>query len=157
MFCIALRGAGEVKIPMFKLTYSLVLTFLGSLPFIMLAMLSVFPLKLTSMYDLDFIASIYSLVIICFIAGSHWGIFLKKSSARLNLFLLSNAITLIIFFGFLILTTLYFILLSVIIFIFLFLIDFYIFKKNMTSIEYLKIRFFVTTLVILSLLILFLI
>ena len=88
MFCIALRGAGEVKIPMFKLTYSLVLTLLGSLPFIMLAMLSIFPLKLTSMYDLDFIASIYSLVIICFIAGSHWGIFLKKSSLEISFFII---------------------------------------------------------------------
>jgi hypothetical protein len=139
---------------MFKLNLSNVLIFFGSFPFILFSILSVFSFDSLLGYNLDYLVSLYALVIACFVCGSYWGIFLNNQKIKINLFILSNILTLILYFGFLIMANSQFILLAIFVFIFLLLIDFYIFKTNVTDLNYIRTRFFVTTLVVMALIIL---
>lgn len=154
MFCIAQRDAEEIRGLMFKLNLSNILIFFGSFPFILLSLLSVLNFDSFLGYNLDYLASLYALVIACFVCGSYWGIFLNNQKIKINLFILSNILTLILFFGFLILANSQFILLAIFVFIFLLLVDIYIFKTNVTDLNYIRTRFCVTTLVVIALIIL---
>ena len=154
MFCIAQKDAEEIRGLMFKLNLSNILIFFGSFPFILLSVLSVLTFDSFLGYNLDYLASLYSLVIACFICGSYWRIFLNNQKIKINLFILSNILTLILFFGFLILTNSQFILLAIFVFIFLLLVDIYIFKINVTDLNYIRTRLCVTTLVVMALIIL---
>ena len=77
----------------FSLNYYLqtsnILIFFGSFPFILLSLLSVLTFDSFLSYNLDYLASLYALVIACFICGSYWGIFLNNQKIKINLFIFS--------------------------------------------------------------------
>jgi len=154
MFYIVPKDAEEIKRLMIKLYLSNVLIFLGSIPFIFLSILGLNSLDSFLGYNLEYLASIYSLIISCFICGSHWGIYLNNQKIKINLFVISNILTLILFFSFLVMPNSIFILLAAFIFSILLLIDIYIFKNDVTDFNYIRSRFFITTLVIVALVIL---
>ena len=154
MFYIVPKDVEEIKRLMIKLYLSNVLIFLGSIPFIFLSILGLNSLDSFLGYNLEYLASIYSLIISCFICGSHWGIYLNNQKIKINLFVISNILTLILFFSFLVMPNSKFILLAAFIFSILLLIDIYIFKNDVTDFNYIRSRFFITTLVIVSLVIL---
>lgn len=74
----------------------------GTIPFVACALLPIMGIRaIPPLGNLDALASSYGLAIICFVAGTHWGQFLSGRSANsLNLFVISNVIFLITWFGF---------------------------------------------------------
>lgn len=132
---------------MYKEDLPYLLIFLGSIPFIFLSFLKLFNYQEFFQIEINFILSIYSLSIISFICGSHWGIFLSNSNLGINLFLLSNFLTILSFIGFLILEERNYFFLQILILIILLLIDVYIFRKKITQKKYVNTRILVTSLV----------
>ena len=153
MFYIVPKGAEEIEKIMFKINTSNILILMGSIPFIFFVALSFFSLDNFFNYSINYLASIYSIIIISFISGTHWGIFLNNK-IPINLFASSNIVTITVYFSFLTLDNFYFTLISIISFISLLLFDFYIYKQAITLIDYFAIRFFVSMIVIFSLLVL---
>lgn len=132
---------------MYKEDLPYLLIFLGSIPFIFFSFLKLFNYQEFFQIEINFILSIYSLSIISFICGSHWGIFLSNSNLGFNLFLLSNFLTILSFIGFLLLEERNYFFLQILILIILLLIDVYIFKKKITQKKYVNTRILVTFLV----------
>ena len=130
-----------------------ILIFLGSIPFVFFSFLRIISLEEFFYFDINYILSIYSLSIISFICGSHWGLFLTNNALKINLFFLSNLLTISSFFGILFLKMNYFFLLQILIFIILLLIDFYIYRQNITQLKYIYSRVIITILVVLCLII----
>ena len=130
-----------------------ILIFLGSIPFVFFSFLRIISLEEFFYLDVNYILSIYSLSIISFICGSHWGLFLTNNSLKINLFFLSNLLTISSFFGILFLKMNYFFLLQILILIILLLIDFYIYRQNITQLKYIYSRVIITILVVLCLII----
>ncbi len=132
---------------MYKKDLPYILIFLGSIPFIFFSFLKLFNYQEFFQIEINFILSIYSLSIISFICGSHWGIFLSNSNLGINLFLLSNFLTILSFIGFLLLEERNYFFLQILILIILLLIDVYIFRKKITQKKYVNTRILVTFLV----------
>lgn len=132
---------------MYKEDLPYILIFLGSIPFIFFSFLKLFNYQEFFQIEINFILSIYSLSIISFICGSHWGIFLSNSNLGINLFLLSNFLTILSFIGFLLLEERSYFFLQILILIILLLIDVYIFRKKITQKKYVNTRILVTFLV----------
>lgn len=132
---------------MYKEDLPYLLIFLGSIPFIFFSFLKLFNYQEFFQIEINFILSIYSLSIISFICGSHWGIFLSNSNLGINLFLLSNFLTILSFIGFLLLEERNYFFLQILILIILLLIDVYIFRKKITQKKYVNTRILVTFLV----------
>lgn len=132
---------------MYKEDLPYILIFLGSIPFIFFSFLKLFNYQEFFQIEINFILSIYSLSIISFICGSHWGIFLSNRNLGINLFLLSNFLTILSFIGFLILEERNYFFLQILILIILLLIDVYIFRKKITQKKYVNTRILVTFLV----------
>ena len=130
-----------------------ILIFLGSIPFVFFSFLRIISLEEFFYLDINYILSIYSLSIISFICGSHWGLFLTNNTLKINLFFLSNLLTISSFFGILFLKMNYFFLLQILILIILLLIDFYIYRQNITQLKYIYSRVIITILVVLCLII----
>jgi len=130
-----------------------ILIFLGSTPFVFFSFLRIISLEEFFYLDINYILSIYSLSIISFICGSHWGLFLTNNTLKINLFFLSNLLTISSFFGILFLKMNYFFLLQILILIILLLIDFYIYRQNITQLKYIYSRVIITILVVLCLII----
>ena len=130
-----------------------ILIFLGSIPFVFFSFLRMISLEEFFYFDINYILSIYSLSIISFICGSHWGLFLTNNTLKINLFFLSNLLTISSFFGILFLKMNYFFLLQILILIILLLIDFYIYRQNITQLKYIYSRVIITILVVLCLII----
>ena len=130
-----------------------ILIFLGSIPFVFFSFLRIISLEEFFYLDINYILSIYSLSIISFICGSHWGLFLTNNTLKINLFFLSNFLTISSFFGILFLKINYFFLLQILILIILLLIDFYIYRQNITQLKYIYSRILITTLVVICLII----
>lgn len=130
-----------------------ILIFLGSIPFVFFSFLRIISLEEFFYFDINYILSIYSLLIISFICGSHWGLFLTNNTLKINLFFLSNFFTILSFFGILFLKVNYFFLLQILILIILLLIDFYIYRQNITQLKYIYSRIIITTLVVICLVI----
>lgn len=147
-FFIVLKGAEEIKKIMYKKFLPQILISSGSIPFILLAILNLLSYEKFLSIDLDYIFSIYSLSIVCFISGSHWGLFLSNRNLRINLFFFSNIITLLCFFGILFLKINYFLYLQIINFFILLLVDYYICRKNIVSKDYFKFRFIISFFVV---------
>jgi hypothetical protein len=125
-----------------------ILPYAGALPFIGCAVLQLigiteFPLA----GDLKSVASSYGLTIVSFMAGIHWGQYLEGRRARVNLLITSNAVTLMAWFGFLLLSTLAFSLLLAALFSAVYLID----RQLHPQSDYLTTRRNVTLLVAASL------
>lgn len=132
---------------MYKEDLPYILIFLGSIPFIFFSFLKLFNYQEFFQIEINFILSIYSLSIISFICGSHWGIFLSNRNLGINLFLLSNFLTILSFIGFLLLEERNYFFLQILILIILLLIDVYIFRKKITQKKYVNTRILVTFLV----------
>ena len=130
-----------------------ILIFLGSIPFVFFSFLRIISLEEFFYFDINYILSIYSLLIISFICGSHWGLFLTNNTLKINLFFLSNLLTISSFFGILFLKMNYFFLLQILILIILLLIDFYIYRQNITQLKYIYSRMLITILVVICLII----
>ena len=130
-----------------------ILIFLGSIPFVFFSFLRIISLEEFFYLDINYILSIYSLSIISFICGSHWGLFLTNNTLKINLFFLSNFLTISSFFGILFLKMNYFFLLQILILIILLLIDFYIYRQNITQLKYIYSRMIITILVVICLII----
>ena len=128
-----------------------ILIFLGSIPFVFFSFLRIISLEEFLYLDVNYILSIYSLSIISFICGSHWGLFLTNNTLKINLFFLSNFLTISSFFGILFLKMNYFFLLQILILIILLLIDFYIYRQNITQLKYIYSRIIITNLVVICL------
>ena len=131
-----------------KKNLAYILICLGSIPFIFFAFLRILSYEKFFHLDVNYILAIYSLSIISFICGSHWGIFLTNNTLKINLFFLSNFLTISSFVGILFLMINYFFLLQILILIILLLIDFYIYRQSITQKNYLYFRILITTLVI---------
>ena len=153
MFYIALKDAEEIKRLMIKLNLSNALIALGSIPFVLLSILGLNSLDSFLGYNLEYLASLYTLIITCFICGTHWGIYLNNQKIKINLFFLSNFLTISSFFGILFLKINYFFLLQILILVILLLIDFYIYRQNITQLKYIYSRTLITTLVVICLII----
>tara|TARA_Y100001933_G_scaffold155735_1_gene153957 strand:- start:6290 stop:6718 length:429 start_codon:yes stop_codon:yes gene_type:complete len=136
-----------------KKNLAYILISLGSIPFIFFAFLRILSFEKFFNLDINYILAIYSLSIISFICGSHWGIFLTNNNLKVNLFFLSNFLTISSFFGILFLITNYFFLLQILILIALLLIDYYTYKQNITQKKYFYFRVLITTLVAVCLII----
>jgi hypothetical protein len=74
----------------------------GTIPFIAGALLPLLGYgSLPYLGPLDELVASYGLAIVCFLAGTHWGSYLSGSSAgSLNLFVISNAIFLAVWFAY---------------------------------------------------------
>jgi hypothetical protein len=74
----------------------------GTLPFMACALLPLLGYdSIGRLGPLDEVVASYGLAIVCFLAGSHWGIFLSGRSAdSLNLFIISNIIFLAAWFAY---------------------------------------------------------
>ena len=136
-----------------KKNLAYILISLGSIPFIFFSFLRILSFEKFFNLDINYILAIYSLSIISFICGSHWGIFLTNNNLKVNLFFLSNFLTISSFFGILFLITNYFFLLQILILIALLLIDYYTYKQNITQKKYFYFRVLITTLVVVCLII----
>ena len=125
-----------------------ILIYLGSIPFVFFSFLRIVSLEDFFYLDINYILSIYSLSIISFICGSHWGIFLTNNTLKINLFIFSNLLTILSFSGILFLKIDYFFLLQVLILVALLVIDLYIYRQNITLKKYINSRIFITIIVV---------
>lgn len=76
-----------------KQTLAQILTYAGALPFIGATFASIFHLDFLDL-NYPYMVITYGVVIVSFISGIHWGVYLFKD-APINLFIHSNVITLI--------------------------------------------------------------
>ncbi len=132
------------------------LTFAGTLPFIGCAILITLGIDaIIGLGETVTILAVYGLVIATFMAGAHWGNHLALNdnnpwTARLPL--LSNIIALVLWLGFLSLSTGGFIWLLIIAFMALLFIDYNLNADQVISARYFKVRKYVTLIVVISLL-----
>ncbi|MES1964460.1 DUF3429 domain-containing protein [Psychrobacter sp. AH5] len=133
------------------------LTFAGTIPFIACAILITLGVdSILALGSTRYILATYGLVIATFMAGAQWGNHLALAddnpwASRLPI--LSNIITLILWFGFLLLSTAAFIGLLMVGFISLLLIDYSLNKASIITAKYFSVRKYVTLIVVISLLI----
>jgi len=138
-----------------KIKLYTILTYAGTLPFISCAILPYANLpNLPFLGSFDRIAAVYALVIVSFMAGTHWGNYLvMEDESPINLFLSSNVVAIVAWLVFLstgIEATLW---VSVIAFLFLLWVDHKLFKANLITRYYFIIRCNATVIVVVSLLI----
>lgn len=134
------------------------LAYLGSLPFVISALLMHFGTQhIAVLGDVTFIASSYALVIVVFMSGIHWGNYLSdKNSNTINLLLISNVITVLSWLVFLTITSPYVFLFYALAFCILLIIDMKLFKQEVLTKKYFITRCFVTFIVVTSLIIMML-
>ena len=119
----------------------------GATPFILLTALAAYNIEY-NYFEPKVALKSYALAIGSFVSGSHWGIYIVRSSP-INLLVTSNICTLI-FWGVFINFENYELFFSVI-FLLLLLVDFLLYKSTIISINYLKIRAIITVIVVLCL------
>lgn len=145
----------------------ILLMYLGALPFVAGALLSLLPMDSLSINTLDMLpwqnavkyaVSLYALVIVVFMAGVLWGLMLSaKASASFSQanFLISNVITLAPWFVYLMVPdSSTFLLVTAFAFLWLLTIDKKLFKQQLITKNYYRARKWVSAIVVLSLLIL---
>ena len=132
------------------------LAYLGCLPFIIAAIF--FSAKLQFMsatFSATFFENIiksYGLVIVSFMAGVNWGQYLTfKKKPKLNLFLISNIITLLCWFSFFLISSSGFFLNLIFSFLSLLAIDYHLKKLDLIEVKYFQTRISVTMIVCISL------
>ncbi len=131
------------------------LTFAGTIPFIACAIMITLGIDaVIALGTTAKVLSAYGLVIASFMAGAHWGNHLSLAdddswAARLPIF--SNIVALVLWLGFLILSSAGFIWLLIIGFLALLIIDHGLYQANIIDKTYLKIRKYVTLIVVISL------
>jgi hypothetical protein len=130
---------------------ALALIYAGLLPFIVCAFcLAGEVSQLPFLGETRQILATYSLIIISFIAGSYWGQQLVAQHGTWVL-VLSNLITLTAWFGFLILSFNYLIILLILMFLILLLVDSKLLEKNVITSAYFQTRCWVTIIVVIAL------
>jgi hypothetical protein len=133
------------------------LMYLGALPFIASAILSLLSIDtLPWLGSVVHIVSVYALVISVFMAGILWGIMLQvnrdNSVGQIN-FLISNILTLTVWFVYLIYPdSIAFLLSTAVVFLWLLMLDAKLVQEQHISKRYYQARKWVSTIVILSLL-----
>ena len=117
-----------------KTLYS-TLTYTGVLPFVACAAMPYVGVpELKNVGTFDYIARVYGLVIVCFLAGAHWGTFLyKRTESPDNLFITSNAIVLAAFFAFLLDAPAIVLFVLILAFLCLLFIDYRLLKASLLS------------------------
>jgi len=125
------------------------LTFAGTIPFIACAIL-----QYGNAPQFDFLGSyveialIYGLVIISFMSGVHWGLYLShKDRSPFNLFVTSNILTVFIWLFYLLFSSSVFLLSLIIGFLVMLWIDYCLYRADILSHEYIKTRTTVTFIV----------
>ena len=119
----------------------------GVIPFILLTAMASYNVEY-SYFEPGIALKSYALAIGSFVCGSHWGIYLAKSSP-INLLVTSNTCTLILWIAFLYSEN-YELFFSVI-FLLLLLVDFILNKSNIVLDSYFNIRSIITLVVVLCL------
>ena len=119
----------------------------GVIPFILLTAMASYNVEY-SYFKPGVALKSYALAIGSFVCGSHWGIYLIKSSS-INLLITSNICTLTLWIAFLYLEN-YGLFFSII-FALLLLIDFFLYKSSIISIDYFSMRKIITLIVVLCL------
>ena len=123
------------------------LIFAGVIPFIVLTAITAYDVEYPY-FESKVALKSYALAIGSFVCGSHWGIYLIKSSP-INLLITSNICTLTLWVAFLYLEN-YGLFFSII-FSLLLLIDFFLYKSSIISIGYFGKRKIITLIVVLCL------
>ena len=132
------------------------LTYAGAMPFIFCAIcLSADIQQLPLLGSIEKILSVYGLVISSFLAGAHWGqhLQLNKGVWSRSLPILSNIIAVSLWFGFLVLSFKMLMIMFVAVFVVLLIIDHRLFQIGFITSHYFQTRFFVSAIVIISLII----
>lgn len=132
------------------------LTYAGAIPFIVCAMcLYVGIQELPLLGSVEKILSIYGLVISSFLAGAHWGQHLSMDKGQWSRWLpiLSNAVAIVLWLGFLAFSFKMQMVLFIGAFVVLWMIDYRIFQADVITRHYFQTRLFVTIIVIISLVI----
>lgn len=125
-----------------------ILTYLGALPFIF------YPLTLYLNLDINKFTPLftsYTLIIISFMSGSHWGINLGNYKHKSSIFLISNIITLAGWITFNYLSNTLFLKFSILMFGALLYVDYYLHNDDLINKAYYKLRVNISIIVILCL------
>lgn len=127
-------------------TRTKILTLSGALPFLGSLVLVFFPL---APFDAAYIASTYAALIIAFLGGTQWGLFLVFSKkSPINLMVQSNLVTLIAWAGLLILPATGAVALHALCFIYLLFLDYRLLKSGIIPLWYFSLRRLVTLIVV---------
>ncbi len=131
------------------------LTFAGAIPFVACALLILVGIDTIPMLGASvYVLSTYGLIIASFMAGAQWGNHLSLNDGDMwsvGLPILSNVITIVLWFGFLILPTLGFMWLLILGFLSLLMIDYGLYRAHIIDATYFKVRKYVTLIVVLAL------
>ena len=125
----------------------------GTIPFVAAALLPLLGYdSLPHLGPLDQVVASYGLAIVCFLAGAHWGIYLSGRTAdSLNLFVISNAIFLAVWFTYIGAGVQIAIGVQIFAFLALLLIDQRLRTGDVISAAYLRVRTVATLIAVLSL------
>jgi len=125
----------------------------GTIPFVAAALLPLLGYdSLPHLGPLDQVVASYGLAIVCFLAGAHWGIYLSGRTAdSLNLFVISNAIFLAVWFTYIGAGVQTAIGVQIFAFLALLLIDQRLRTGDVISATYLRVRTVATLIAVLSL------
>lgn len=130
-----------------------ILASLGALPFLVSSLLLTL-----GVYNLPLLGSTaeilrsYSLAIAVFMCGIHWGQYLQDTQARsLNLLMTSNVLTLILWFGFLMTSFVFYFVIVIAVFLALLWVDYRLHKAGRITARYFRMRLAVTAVVCVSL------
>ena len=132
------------------------LTYTGAIPFVFCAVCLGFDIQqIPLLGSVKTTLSIYGLLISSFLAGAHWGqhLHINKAQWRLALPLFSNTVAILVCIGFLVLSFKMQMVMFVAVFVVLLMIDHRLFQINVITRHYFQTRFFVSAIVIVSLII----
>ena len=128
------------------ITRTKILTLSGALPFLGALVLAFYPV---APFDAAHIASTYAALIIAFLGGTQWGLFLVFSQkSPINLMVQSNLVTLIAWAGLLVLPATGAIAVHALCLLYLLFLDYRLFKSGIIPLWYFSLRRLVTLIVI---------
>lgn len=131
------------------------LAYAGTLPFLACALLPLIGVKaIPPIGALDFIAAVYALTIVSFMAGVHWGTALYQPPTEwpVNLLLSSNVVTITVWLAFLVTTPDITLITGILAFLYLLWIDHHLYRRCLITDDYWQTRRRVTALVVIALL-----
>jgi hypothetical protein len=136
-----------------KIKLTSTLTYAGAIPFVLAAFCMYWDFeRLPIIGDVQKIIDLYGLVIVVFIAGSHWGVSVNLfEKQRIFLMIISNLFTLIALVSYIWLISIPFQLSLIIILLMLLVIDYWLYFKGINSQNYVLTRLIVSIIVIISL------
>ena len=129
------------------------LTYAGAIPFVLAAFCMYWDFeRLPIIGDVQKVIDLYGLVIVVFIAGSHWGLSVNLfDKQRIFLIIISNFFTLTALVSYIWLISIPFQLSLIVILLMLLMIDYWLFFKKINSQDYVLMRLIVSIIVIISL------